>query len=632
MVAGAKVLLIDESKGVVRGSGSDSSGSFLIAPVIPGHYSVRIEKEGFNTERVERLWIEVGEQASLLITLHVGASRTEITVQAPSATDLNAESNTLGSVVDFRQVQDLPLNGRHFLELGELSAGARNVTSASNLFSTNIGPPGRTISLPGTLPNAVNYYLNGINVTGSRDGELVLSPSIAGIDQFRVQESFVMPDEGINPALVNIITRSGSNDIHGEAYEFFRNRALDARSFFAASRDDVKLNQFGGAAGGPIRKNRVWFHAFYEGLRQLTAFSASGYAPTAAMFGGDFSVPGADIYDPATYNTATNTRSPFPGLRIPADRINPVSENLLRYYMPGSTLASVPSNVFGTPRNTLEDNQGGVRVDAAVNSRSQLFGQFFRQRSPSDSPGLFPFSGLLYLNSSDLAMIQHTVSLSSRSVNTLRLGFLRNVAIGGNEAQQNGPDPASIGIMNTIGAKGVTAVNVQGYSSFGRSNGEIGNRDNMWQTDEEFRYARGSHILAAGAGLIYRRGWHLNGNGSALGALSFQRVFTAQLTQNPQGQLVPASNTGNSFADFLLGFPVTGILNGLPVVQFRSTRFIPYVQDAWRVTPTFTINSGVAWFLETPPEPQGWARQYVHSFDFTQISRSPLSRRRTTVL
>src|SRR4051794_13909197 len=112
LVADAKVSLIDESKGVVRGSGSDSSGSFLIAPVIPGRYSVRIEKEGFNTERIESLWIEVGEQASLLITLHVGASRTEITVQAPSSTDLNAESNTLGSVVDFRQVQDLPLNGR----------------------------------------------------------------------------------------------------------------------------------------------------------------------------------------------------------------------------------------------------------------------------------------------------------------------------------------------------------------------------------------------------------------------------------------------------------------------------------------------------------------------------------------
>ena len=616
-VAGAKVTLIDESKGVLRGSVSDSSGSFLIAPVIPSRYSVRIEKEGFNTERIEPLWIEVGEQTSLLITLRVGASRTEITVPAPSATDLNAESNTSGSVVDFRQVQDLPLNGRHFLDLAKLSAGARDVSPASNLFSTNIGPASRTVVLPGTLPNAVNYYLNGINVTGSRDGELALSPSIAGIDQFRVQESFVMPEQGINPAVVNIVTRSGSNEVHGEVYEFFRNQALDARSFFAASRDDVKLNQFGGAVGGSIKKNQVWFHAFFEGLRQLTAFSTTGYSPTAAMFAGDFSGTGAVIYDPVSYNAATNTRAPFPGSRIPLDRQNTVSRNLLRYYVPGSTLASIPSNVFGNPRNTSDDNQGSVRVDATVSPRSQLFGQYFRQRSPSDRPGLFPFSGLLYLNSSDLAMVQHTLSLSSRAVNTLRLGFLRNVAVGGNEAQQNGPDPASIGIMNTVAATGVTAINLQGYSSFGRSNGEIGNRDNMWQIDDEFSYARGSHIFSAGAGVAYRRGWHWNGNGSALGALSFQPVFTAQLTRNAQEQSAPVPNTGSSFADFLLGVPVTGILNGLPGVPLRSTQFIPYVQDAWRLTPAFTLNYGVSWFLETQPEPQGWARQYLHSFDFT---------------
>ena len=618
LVAGASISLIDESKGVVRNSESDSNGSFLIAPIIVGHYSVRIEKEGFNTERIEGLWIGVGEQASLLITLHIGASHTEIAVQAPSATDLDSESNTLGYVVDFRRVQGLPLDGRHFLDLAELSAGGRDVTPASNLFATNVGPPGRTIILPGTLPNAVNYYLNGINVTGSRDGELALSPAIAGIEQFRVQESFVMPDQGINPALVNIVTRSGSNEVHGEAYEFFRNRVLDARSFFAATRDDVKVNQFGGAVGGPIRKNRLWFQAFYEGLRQLTAFSASGYAPSVAMFAGDFSGAGAVLYDPASYNAATNTRVPFPeGFRIPPDRVNTVSRNLLRYYLPGSTLAGVPSNVFGTPRKTLDDNQEGVRIDAAPNPRSQFFGQFFHQNSPSDSPGLFAFAGLLYLNSSDLAMIQHTVCLSPHAVNTFRLGYVRNVAVGGNEARESGPDPGSIGIMNTVAAKGVTAINLQGYSSFGRSNGEVGNRDNTWQIDEEFTYSRGLHVLAAGAGLMYRRGWHLNGNGSALGGLSFQPVFTAQWTQNAQGQFGPAPNTGNSFADFLLGLPVTGMLNGLGAVQFRSTQFMPYVQDAWRLTSNFTINYGVSWFLETPPEPQGWARQYVHSFDFS---------------
>ena len=415
--------------------------------MIAGGYSIRVEKEGFNTEQVQKLRIEIGEQASIVITLHVGPSRTEITARPPSSIDLHAESNTLGLVVDSGRVQDLPLNGRYFLELAKLVAGTGDVSPASNLFGTNVGPPDRTIILPGTLPNLVNYYLNGINITGSRDGELALSPSIAAIDQFKVEENFLMPDEGINPALINIVTKGGTNQFHGEAYEFVRNRVLDARSFFAAKRDDVKLNQFGSAMGGPLKKNRVWFYGFYEGLRQLTAFPSVGYTPTAAMFKGDFAATGSLIYNPTTYNAATNTREPFPENQIPQSRINPVSRNLLQYYLPGSNLASTPSNVFGTPRNTQEDDQGGLRLDAVLSSHSQLFSQFFHQRSPSDQPGLFPFSGLLYLNSSDLGMVQHTWSLSTRAANTLRLGFLRNIAIGGNEAQNHGPNPASIGII-----------------------------------------------------------------------------------------------------------------------------------------------------------------------------------------
>ena len=184
---------------------------------------MRIEKEGFNTKEVRGLQIAVGEQASLLITLHVGPSRTEITVRPPSTANLQAESNFLCSVVDSGRVQELPLNCRDFLELPNLAAGTGEVSAGSNLFTTNVGRPDRTIILPGTLPYSVHYYLNGINVTGSRDGELALSSSIAAIDQFKVQENFLMPEEGTNPAFVNIVTKSGSNQFHGEAYEFLRN-------------------------------------------------------------------------------------------------------------------------------------------------------------------------------------------------------------------------------------------------------------------------------------------------------------------------------------------------------------------------------------------------------------------------
>src|SRR5581483_10970724 len=571
LVSEAKISLTEQSKGLARATESDSAGLFLFSSLTAGAYSVTVTKVGFSTEQVKDLRIAVGEQISLVLILHVGASHSEITVRPPDTTALTAESNTLGSVIDSSRVQGLPLKGRYFLELSELAGGSREVSAASNLFTTNVGPPDRTVVLPGTLPNSVNYYLNGIDITGSRDGELALSPSIAAIDQFKVHENFLMPDEGTNPALVNIVTKSGSNQFHGEAYEFLRNRLLDARSFFAAVRDDVKLNQFGSAAGGPLRKNRLWFYAFYEGLREVKAFQSVGYDPTAAMFAGNLGGAGSTIYDPLTYNAASNQREPFADNRIPSSRISGIAKKLLQYYIPGSSLASVPSNIFGNPRNTQNDNQAGIRLDASLSPSSQFFGQFFYENGTSDQPGLFPFSGLLYLNSSELAMVQHSWSLSPGLMNSLRVGFLRNIAIGGNEAQNGGPNPASIGITNTFSTAGVTAVNLQGYSSFGRANGEIGNRDNTWQLNEELTFARGGHAFRFGAGLHYRRGWHLNGNASALGILSFQPVFTAQLSQSTQGQqLAPLANTGNSFADFLLGYPVTGMLIGLPVIQLRS--------------------------------------------------------------
>jgi hypothetical protein len=198
-------------------------------------------------------------------------------------------------------------------------------------------------------------------------------------------------------------------------------------------------------------------------------------------------------------------------------------------------------------------------------------------------------------------------------VNTVRIGFLRAVAIGGNEAQS--PILSSIGIANTFGENGISTVNLTGYSHFGKATGDIGNRDNTWEIDEELNYARGNHNFALGAGMRYRRGWHNNSNANALGTLSFQAAFTAQLGRNAQGQLAPLANTGDSFADFLLGLPLIGQLSGLPVVQYRSTQVNSFAQDTWKVTPNLTLNYGVSWFVETPPNPQGWARNAVHGFD-----------------
>ncbi|MFL6446961.1 MAG: carboxypeptidase regulatory-like domain-containing protein [Bryobacteraceae bacterium] len=611
-VPGAKVVLTELSKHLVHTSETDRGGSFLFALVLAGDYKVYVEKEGFRSYQVDQLTVAVGETATLPITLTLGDVRTVLTISALSNTELDTESNTLGVVIDSERVHNLPLNGRNFLELALLAGGAAEISPANTLSSGNVGPPARQITLPGTLPQSTGYSLNGFNLSGSRDGELVAGLSLAVIDQFKVEQSFLMPDQGPGAASINVVTRTGSNEFHGQAIEFLRNRRLDARSFFAAAPEDLKRNQFGVALGGPIWPNRMWFYGTYEGTRELTAFNAAGYSPTQNMFNGAMADTGRLVYDPFTYNASSGTRQPFPGNSIPQARINPVSRGLLRYYQPGSTLASRPSNIFGNPRNTLNDDQGSIRIDLAPKPRHQLALQYFGQSTPVDRPGLFPLSGALYANSFSLAGLEHTWTLSSRTVNSFRAGFLRSVAVGGNEAQSS--LLSSIGIANTFGDRGISLINLQGYSSFGNSTGDVGNWDNTWQANDEMNYLRGTHQFALGGGFWYRRSWQQNSNRSALGVLSFQPTFTAQLARNVQGQLTPVAGTGDSFGDFLLGPPVTGTITGLPVVEYRSKQFTLFVQDTWKIKENLTLNYGVSWFAETAPDPQGSARSSIHGF------------------
>ena len=191
-------------------------------------------------------------------------------------------------------------------------------------------------------------------------------------------------------------------------------------------------------------------------------------------------------------------RSPIISFRLA--RSNPVSRNLLDYYLPGTSLAAGPAMFTATHAIRQNDDQGGLRFDAAVSTRHQLSAQIFRQSAPSDKPGLYPLSGLLYANEGTLAEAQHVWTLSPQAVNSLRISFLRNVAIGGNEGQGLGPILDSIGITNTFERSGVTAINLQGYSPFGRANGQVGNRDNTWQLGEEFAYVRARHNFAFGVG------------------------------------------------------------------------------------------------------------------------------------
>jgi hypothetical protein len=613
-VVGAAVTLTDVARGQVRETATNEAGRYVFPTLPAGAYSLRVVKEGFSTFERTQFVIEVGALATVDAPLQVGQVSTVMTVSGERGVVVETESNTIGTVVDSARVDALPLNGRNFLQLALLSAGANDATGRADVAGQT-GHPGRQVIIAGNMGGATGYLINGIAVRGGRLGELSLNLSVAAIDQFKIQQSFFMPDQGPNPGLINLTTKGGGNELHGQAFWFVRNRVFDARNYFATTAENLKRNQYGGAVGGALKKDRLWWFFNYEGLREITGFSARAYTPTRAMFGGDLREVAEIIYDPATFNAATGTRSPFPNQTIPDTRINPVAKRLLPYYLPGSSLSVRPQNLEGNPRNTLNDDQYSVRVDYAINSRQSLFGQWVSQDSPAVQQALMPYAGAFYPSETQLAMMQHTWTLSPSFVNSFRAGFSRNIAQFSNEGRTLGPVLNDV-IQNTLDPRGVIGVSFQDYGGFGRASGDLGNLDNNYQIDDGLNWIKGRHNFQFGASIRYRRTWQQNANAGAVGSLAFQRTFTTQLTRDAQGRLSPVrANTGNSFADFLLGYATSGSVRGLPLLPYRFGQAMPYFQDTWKVTRDFTLNYGISYFYAQVPNPQGSAANSAHGFD-----------------
>jgi hypothetical protein len=612
----AEVALTDVARGLVRTTTANDGGAFLFPALTPGSYHLKVTKDGFEAQEIRDIPLEVGQRANFDVDLKPGQVTTVVTVTAETIPQLETDSNVIGSVVDSARVQELPLNGRNFLQLALLSGGAVPPSTRSDAISAQTGRSDNTVLLGGNVGSSTGYLINGIAVRGGRLGESAMNISPAAIDQFKVQMSFFMPDQGPNPGLINLTTRSGSNQYHGELFEFFRNEVLDARNFFAPGAEKLHRNQFGGAFGGPIRKDRTWFYVNYEGLREITAFTSAGYTPTATMFRGDLSAVNVPIYDPATYSAATRTRQPFAGNIIPQNRINSVSARLLEYYLPGSDLNQRPNNLFANPRRSWNDDQFGIRADNAIGSTQSMFVQYMRQRNTIVAPALMPYAGSRFPVETDYATVQHTWTITPALVNNVRIGFVRNLVFSGNEGAELGSILGQIGIPNTLDDRGITGISIQGFAGFGRSAGDLGNIENHYQLDDGLYWSKGNHSYQFGASIRYRRSWQQNANANALGSLGFQPQFTAQTMVNAQGQVVPQANTGHAFGDFLMGMPATGQMIGLPLIPYRFTQFNPYFQDTWKITRNFTLNYGIAWFLSTVPEPVGWGADLPHGFDY----------------
>jgi hypothetical protein len=400
VVPGCDVKLVNIATGGVLATQSDGAGLYVFPSVKAGSYTLQIAIQGFKSYSLSDFRVTVGQHATQNVSLELGPSSQSITIEASgSAPLLEPKSNELGTLIESVSVQQLPLNGRNYLQLGYLSGAAENGgTSVSNFLPVQTGHTDRDITVAGTEQDLIGFTVNGVSVAGSRLGDASLNVSISAIDQFKVVQGFILPAMGPDPGIVNVVTKSGTNGLHGEAFEFLRNNALDARNFFEAQPHPgpFRRNQFGGAVGGPIRPNHLFFFANYEGLRQVLAATQGGFAPTQDMFNGNFSALSATIYDPQTYDPGTGLRQPFAGNIIPSGRINPMAQKLLAYYLPGSSLTKRPLNVFEDPVQTQSSDQIGGRLDADLGKNNTLFGQYLRESSPVNNPAVFPVSGLFY--------------------------------------------------------------------------------------------------------------------------------------------------------------------------------------------------------------------------------------------
>jgi hypothetical protein len=618
-VPAADVSLTNINTGIVLKAKTGDAGTYSFPSIPLGLYNLTVSKQGFATYAISNFNVIVGQHATQNVTLVVAGTMQVVTVNAGDLANLlQPESNDLGTVISPEIVSNIPLNGRNYLQLGLISGATQQATGAA---AGSVGQTGssntngnRLLSLliAGNEPDYSMYLVNGIQTVGSRSGNSSLNLSVSAIDQFEVHYGFFMPDLGPNPGIVDVITKTGTNQFHGEVYEFFRNTALEASDYFAGKPAPYHQNQFGGSFGGPILKNRLFFFGNYEGYREVQSSVQTGLVPTQAEFGGDFSALPTQLYNPFSIDPATGLRNPFPLNQIPTTLFNPTAQALLAYYLPGSTTVTNNTNISAYPTFTQYSDQYTGRIDYNLNQRNQIFGQGTYLNSPENSPGLFPGRGAAYPLNTELAALGWTSTLSQSKVNELRIGWTRNsVYTQGDEVPGL---QTKLGITGTDDINGVPGIGLVGYARFGESLGLLGDVDNSYQIHDAFNWLLGKHMIKFGADIAYVRTVDSSANATARGSLSFQGNFTAQLAAAGTNSTV--AGTGNSFADFLLGIPANGEAKGMPLTHYRWTTAQPYLEDTWKVTPKFTANLAIAWYGTTPPNPAGNNKNYIHGFDF----------------
>ncbi len=614
-VANASVLITEQQTGVATSTTTNSSGFYSATLLKPGIYSIQVTAPGFEVAVSPNLTLEVAQVLQQEFQLKVGDVKQQVTVSA-GAPLLNTETTDLGNVISKGPIIQLPLNGRNFSQLALLVPGT-NAGEVGGTRTTGSGNEterdGANIVADGARASFNTYLIDGLNDNDQLIGTIKVFPNLEDIQEFKVQIGNYDAEYMSGGAVVNVTTASGSNQLHGSAFEFLRNSALDTRQYFDAPNTipPYKQSQFGGSLGGPIRKDKMFFFGDYQGLRVHEAFSAILSEPTAALRTGDFSQYPATIYDPTTYNATTNTRRPFANNKIPTPELNPIAINLLAT-MP---LPNLPGEVNNLRVNALENdvqNEYDGRFDDVISSKDSWFARYTYATSTvtyPDTPTLIngvlnplafaaPAANSLRTNRdpSQQATAQEIHVFSPAMSNQLALGYTREALhvvtldAGNNTSSQlglSGSDSPGQG-------DGLASLSIASFSGYSSANIPEIVPQNTEEYSDTVSRTHGAHVMAFGVDVI-----HNNFGFLQVTALNGALTWSGNYTNNP----AHSSGTGAGFADFMLGLPAssskTSLSFGPPVLSY--TEIGAFVQDTWRITPRLTITPGIRYDLFTNP-------------------------------
>lgn len=596
VIPGATVTIIGSDTGeLVRTLNTNEAGTATAALLRPGAYTVTATREGF--KRLERTGIvlRVDDALSLRLRLEPGGVTESISVTA-QAELLEEKTHSVGQVVDNRTMEQLPLNGRNYLQLGNLTAGAvPNTRSRDRTFSAY---GNRGLQNAFLLDGARNTnYLRGLD-NRARDA---MRPSLEAIAEFKVQTSNFSAEYGASAgAVVNVVTKGGTNEYHGSAFEFARNSAFDARDFFTPADRSKPLyvqHQFGGSLGGPVKKNRAWFMASYQRTHISEGDNVTSSVPSIDQKNGIFG--STRIYDPATTrpNSAGSgsVRDLFPNNVIPSSRFDAIGKRVVDFY-PDPQFPTAARNFVNIPIHGTRYHNATFRGDLRISDSDSLFGRFsfddgtFNRKSALPEPAT---TGTLRTQPARSVGIGYTRVMTPATVNELRFAWNRVGVVQDGTVPRDEIVPGSLAqdVTSSIPQFNVTGFTAIGSQPAGFGNIPLDKSSGVWNISDNISSVRGNHTIKAGFDYQLIRvitSATLQGRGS----WAFSGVFT----QNPQSR----PGTGAPVADFLLGLPNSITLGTRGVSQEREHNTYWYLQDDWSVTPTLTLNLGVRYEITRP--------------------------------